>query len=176
MKKIIIAGSGGQGIVSMGKIMAYSAMGEGLNVSCIPSYGPEMRGGTANCCVVYDKGLIQSPVFDSANILVAMNQMSADKYSKRVCEDGLILIDSDIECGGVEAYDKRVLKLPMSAAAESAGGDRKTFNMVVLGVLSRLFNDFSVSEVINSIGKFFKDKQKAIDISIRAFHAGFALV
>lgn len=175
MKKILIAGAGGQGIVSLGKIIAYSVMSEGLNVSCIPSYGPEMRGGIANCSVVYDRCEIKSPVFDSANILIAMNKPSVDKYQSRVADEGYIIIDSGIDCDKSQQGKANVIKLPLNDTAQAAG-DAKSLNMVVLGVLSKVFKDFSVNDVISSVKKVFAEKQKLIATAIKALNAGFALV
>jgi 2-oxoglutarate ferredoxin oxidoreductase subunit gamma len=175
MKKILIAGAGGQGIVSLGKIIAYSAMNEGLNVSCIPSYGPEMRGGTANCFVVYDNQEIKSPVFDNANILVAMNQCSLDKYQSRVFPEGYIIMDSNIDFIDDSSQQKQIMRLPVSDTAKKAG-DSKSQNMVILGVLSKLFKDFSLNDVIDSVKKLFKEKQEVIATSIKALRLGFKLV
>lgn len=174
-KKILIAGAGGQGVVSFGKIIAYSVMNEGLNVSCIPSYGPEMRGGTANCFVVYDNQEIKSPVFNSADILVAMNKSSADKFYSRVSPEGYIFLDSDIDFVGDTSSKANIMRLPMSAEAKRIG-DSKSLNMVALGVLSKFFKDFSINDVIDSIKRLFNEKQKIIVNAIKAIRAGFALV
>ena len=175
MTEIICAGFGGQGVLVAGMILADAVMESGKNVTWYPSYGSEMRGGTANCFVVYDNQEIKSPVFDNANILVAMNQCSLDKYQSRVFPEGYIIMDSNIDFIDDSSQQKQIMRLPVSDTAKKAG-DSKSQNMVILGVLSKLFKDFSLNDVIDSVKKLFKEKQEVIATSIKALRLGFKLV
>ncbi|MDR3120929.1 MAG: 2-oxoacid:acceptor oxidoreductase family protein, partial [Clostridiales bacterium] len=93
---IIIAGFGGQGILSIGRILAQAGMDEGMNVSWLPSYGPEMRGGTAYCHVILSDAPIGSPLLNSATTLIAMNKPSLEKYAQLVTDGGLIIVDGSL--------------------------------------------------------------------------------
>jgi 2-oxoglutarate ferredoxin oxidoreductase subunit gamma len=95
-QEIIIAGFGGQGILSAGRLLAYAGMLENKNVSWLPSYGPEMRGGTANCHVIISDEPVGSPILNSATTLIIMNKPSLDKFEKSVLKGGRIFIDSSL--------------------------------------------------------------------------------
>ncbi len=174
MTRILIAGAGGQGIVSLGKMISYAAVEKGLNVTCIPSYGPEMRGGAASCSVVLCLDEITSPVISRADVLVALNRQSLDKYEGRIGSEGRIIVDGTLidECDG---KDPRMLALPVWETAELAG-DRKSANMVVMGVLAGMIKELSLRSVVHSVAKVFSEKTKLIQTSLRAVRAGFLLV
>ena len=133
-QEIIIAGFGGQGVLSMGKILAYSALMEGKEVSWMPAYGPEQRGGTANVTVIVSDDRISSPILSRYDIAVVLNQPSLDKFEPKVKPGGILIYDSygiinpptrkDIEVYSINAMDK---------AAEMKNA--KIFNMIVLGGL-----------------------------------------
>jgi 2-oxoglutarate ferredoxin oxidoreductase subunit gamma len=132
--RIIIAGFGGQGILSAGRLLAYSGMIEDRNVSWLPSYGPEMRGGTANCHVVISEGEIGSPILNSAEALIAMNGLSLERFKKNVVDSGIIIIDSSLintEClrGNAQIY-----RVPASKMAEEIGNITYA-NIILLGKL-----------------------------------------
>lgn len=132
--ELIIAGFGGQGILSAGKLLAYAGMLEGKYVSWLPSYGPEMRGGTANCSVVISDEPVGSPIIDTANVLIVMNGPSLEKFEKIVVKDGLIISDSSL----VEAKPKRTdigfVGIPSTQMASDMGN--LTFaNIIILGKL-----------------------------------------
>lgn len=136
-QEIIIAGFGGQGVLSMGKILAYSGMKQGQEVSWMPSYGPEMRGGTANVTVILSDDRISSPylkVFDTA---IVLNQQSMDKFEKAVKPGGVLLYDPN----GITSHPTRtdILIYQIEAtrlAAES--GNKRVFNMIVLGAFLKV--------------------------------------
>jgi 2-oxoglutarate ferredoxin oxidoreductase subunit gamma len=132
--EIIIAGFGGQGVLFAGQLLAYAAMDTGLNVTWIPSYGPEMRGGTANCTVVISDEEIGSPNVHNPQVLLAMNQPSLDKYEKLVRPGGLIVLNASIIARAIQRQDVRVASTPANEIAEKAGDKRMT-NMVMLGCL-----------------------------------------
>lgn len=133
-QEIIFAGFGGQGILSMGKFLAYAGMEENLNVSWFPSYGPEMRGGTSNCSVILSDEPVGSPLVTDATTVVVMNRPSLDKFEKAVVPGGLLIMDSDLVNREPERTDIDVIKIPAQKVAEEVGS-KKIANMVLLGAL-----------------------------------------
>jgi 2-oxoglutarate ferredoxin oxidoreductase subunit gamma len=132
--RIIIAGSGGQGILFLGKVLSFAGMLEGKEVTWFPSYGAEMRGGTANCTVILSHNMIGSPVVLNPDILVTMNKASFDKFQPRVKKHGLIFYDGSLIKEPVVRHDVRVLAVPATEIASSAG-NTKSANMVMLGAV-----------------------------------------
>ncbi len=132
--ELIIAGFGGQGILSAGRLIAYAGMLEGKYVSWLPSYGPEMRGGTANCAVVISDEPVGSPILDTVNCLVVMNGPSLEKFEKIVEPDGIIISDSSL----VEAKPKRTdiefAGVPATQIASDMG-NLTYANIIILGKL-----------------------------------------
>lgn len=173
--RIKCAGFGGQGILSLGMMIAYMGNACSFNVSWLPSYGPEMRGGTANCSVVISKSMISSPIVKSMNVLVAMNRPSVEKFLAELEEGGIVIYDSSygeikLSCEGI-VYEVR--------AADIANeiGDIRCANSVILGALSKallnrqdldIYTEAFESAIINS----FKAKNVVIENNIKAFHAG----
>ena len=129
---ILLAGFGGQGILFTGKVIAYAGMVEEKEISWLPSYGPEMRGGTANCSVCISENKIGSPLVVNPDILVAMNLPSLEKFENAVVPGGIILIDSSIIHKKVERTDVKVIYIPASDLAEK-NGLKGAANMVILG-------------------------------------------
>ncbi len=144
MPSLLIAGSGGQGILFAGKLVAQAAIEEGMNVTWFPSYGAEVRGGTANCTVVISGGLIGSPVVSSPDILVVMNQASLERFGGKVKKDGIIILNSSVV--GTMAKDKnktpflgrdiKVVEVPAGEIAYGMGAPLAA-NMVICGALAR---------------------------------------
>ncbi len=134
---VLFAGFGGQGILFSGKVMAYAAMMEGKELSWLPSYGPEMRGGTASCSVCISDKAIGSPLVVNPDVLVVMNLPSLEKFEKDVVPGGLIIVDSSIVKKDVERSDVRVVRIDASRIAED-NGLKGAANMVILG---RLFKE-----------------------------------
>ncbi len=133
-QEIIIAGFGGQGVLSMGKILAYSGLMDEKEVTWMPSYGPEQRGGTANVTVIISDERISSPVLDTYDIVVALNQQSLDKFSPRVKPGGMLIYDTS----GIHKKPTRtdITILPINAMEASMDlGNSKAYNMVVMGAL-----------------------------------------
>lgn len=154
-KEIIFAGFGGQGILTAGKFLAFAAMDKGLNVSWLPSYGPEMRGGTANCSVIISDEEVGSPVISEADIIVVMNKPSLEKFSKSIKKNGIIIIDSDMvkdenDLEWIESY-----KIDAESKAEELG-DKRNANMILLGFLIKKLNIITIEDVLNSIKKYGK--------------------
>lgn len=131
---IIISGFGGQGVLFAGQLLAYAAMDEGREVTWIPSYGPEMRGGTANCTVVISTEEIGSPQVRNPHAVIAMNLPSLDKYENVLKPGGLLVVNASMMNRPVQRQDIRVAWIPGSEIAEELG-DRRMTNMVMLGGL-----------------------------------------
>ena len=132
--EIIIAGFGGQGILSAGKLLAYAGMIEGKNVSWLPSYGPEMRGGTANCHVIISDEPVGSPILNSATALIVMNGPSLEKFEDLVVPDGVIIKDSSLVNRDVVRKDVEVCELPATKLASDMGFSTYA-NIIILGKL-----------------------------------------
>jgi len=130
--EIIFAGFGGQGILSMGQILGYAAMLEGKEVSWMPSYGPEMRGGTANCIVIISPGRISSPIVTRFDTAIVLNQPSADKFEKRLKPNGLMMYEESTVITPPTREDLRIVCVP--AVSEALGmGKKQVANMIMLG-------------------------------------------
>lgn len=153
---IIFAGFGGQGILSMGKFLAYAGMDADLNVSWLPSYGPEMRGGTANCSVIISDEPVGSPIVSKASSVVVMNRPSLDKFEDKIKKGGLLIIDSDLINRDIERNDIEVIKIPAQTIAEEIG-NKKIANMVLLGALVAKTGVVSMGTVLQAL----KDHGKA---------------
>ena len=132
--QIISAGFGGQGVLLLGQLIAYAGMREGKNVSWLPSYGPEMRGGTANCSVIVSDEEIGSPVVVEADIVVVMNRPSLDKYESAVKTGGKLFINSSLIDKKAARTDIEVFYLPVNDVAEELG-NQKAANIVMLGAV-----------------------------------------
>jgi 2-oxoglutarate ferredoxin oxidoreductase subunit gamma len=131
-EEIIIAGFGGQGVLSMGKILAYSGVMQNQEVSWMPSYGPEMRGGTANVTVIVSDERISSPILNSYDTAIILNQQSLDKFEKTIKPGGLLIYDPN---GITRHPERKDINIYSIAAADEAAkiGLSKVFNMMVLG-------------------------------------------
>lgn len=155
--EIIFAGFGGQGILSMGKFLAYAGMDAGLNVSWLPSYGPEMRGGTANCSVIVTDENIGSPIVYEASAAVVMNKPSLDKFEKAVVKGGLIVMDSDLIDRMPARDDVEVIALPAQKIAEEVGSV-KIANMVLLGALIERTKVVTMDQILAALKGHGKEK------------------
>jgi 2-oxoglutarate ferredoxin oxidoreductase subunit gamma len=151
-EEIIIAGFGGQGVLSMGKILAYSAIMQNQEVSWFPSYGPEMRGGTANVTVILSDERISSPVLHLYDTAILLNQQSLDKFEGSVKPGGLLLFDPNGLTRLPERKDIRVYKVE---AADASGKmeSTKAFNMVVLGAYLKIKPVVSLENVYRGLEK-----------------------
>jgi 2-oxoglutarate ferredoxin oxidoreductase subunit gamma len=130
---VIMAGFGGQGVMLIGNLLAYAGMEHGLNVTYIPVYGPEMRGGTANCTVVVSDDAIGSPIIRSPKSLIIMNRPSLDKFQPQLVDDGVLVLNSSlIDTKLADAGRVKVVAVPANEIADSLGNTRMA-NMVALG-------------------------------------------
>jgi 2-oxoglutarate ferredoxin oxidoreductase subunit gamma len=138
LQEMIFAGFGGQGVLSMGTLLAYAAMKEGKEVSWMPSYGPEMRGGTANCMVNISDEPISSPIVSEYDIAVVLNQPSLKKFEPRVKQNGLLIWESTHIKEAPTRTDIKVIALPAVEKATNDLKNVKVMNMLLLGSLVKL--------------------------------------
>lgn len=131
---IVLAGFGGQGILFAGKLIAYAGLIENREVSWLPSYGPEMRGGTANCSVCLSDDAIGSPLVSTPDALIAMNQPSLDKFENQVAQGGVVVVDSTLVQRIPDIVGVRMCAIPATATAEEAGF-KKLANIICAGKL-----------------------------------------
>jgi 2-oxoglutarate ferredoxin oxidoreductase subunit gamma len=132
--EIISSGFGGQGALTIGKFIAKAAMKEGKHVSWLPSYGPEMRGGTANVSAVISDKMIASPIVSFPDILIALNQPSIDKFGADLKEGGLMIINTDMCPKGTDRTDVDIIAAPMNTIAKEIGSV-KVLNMIAIGII-----------------------------------------
>ncbi|MEF9864575.1 MAG: 2-oxoacid:acceptor oxidoreductase family protein [Christensenellaceae bacterium] len=171
-EQIILAGFGGQGVLLAGQIIAYAGMNEGKNVSWLPSYGPEMRGGTANCNVVVSDGEVGSPVVVEADCLLVMNRPSLEKYEKDLKSGGLLLINSDLIEVEPKRTDIKIIKVPANTLAEQAGSI-KAANMVMLGAYNACAKVVKNKTIIECLAKIMGAKKaKLIPMNETALQLG----
>ncbi|WP_031515145.1 2-oxoacid:acceptor oxidoreductase family protein [Desulfofalx alkaliphila] len=150
LEEVLIAGFGGQGVLSTGQLLAYAGMVEGKHVAWIPSYGPEMRGGTANCGITLSDEPISSPLVTEPTTLIVMNRPSLDKFENAVVPGGRILINSSIVKQDVSRDDVLVMKIPANEIAEEIGNARIA-NNVILGALIKLTGVVTIDSVVESL-------------------------
>ena len=156
-EEIIIAGFGGQGVLSMGKILAYSGLMQGQEVSWMPSYGPEMRGGTANVSVILSDQRISSPIIQKFDTAVILNQQSLDKFESRVKPGGILIFDPNGMTRVPERKDINVYRIPATDTA-AALGQAKTFNMFVLGGLLKVDPVVELDKVMLGLKKSLPER------------------
>ena len=167
---MFFAGSGGQGILLMGQMVANAAMLEDKSTTFFPSYGPEMRGGTANCTVVVSEKAISCPIIFESDCVVAMNLPSLLKFEKTLKPGGLILINSSITHQKAKRDDITVLEIPANDLADELGNPLVA-NMVMLGAFTRaskIVSGATLEKVIHNT--FAEKKANLIDINIKAFN------
>ncbi len=151
-EEIIIAGFGGQGVLSMGKILAYSGMMQEQEVSWMPSYGPEMRGGTANATVILSDEKISSPILAKYDTAIILNQQSMDKFECTVKEGGVLLYDPNGITKHPTRKDIHIYKVDASAEAAKMG-NTKIFNMIVLGAYLKIKPIVKLENIIKGLQK-----------------------
>ena len=174
--EIIIAGFGGQGILSMGKILAYSGLIEGMEVSWMPSYGPEQRGGTANVTVILSDERISSPVLNEYDIAIILNQPSMDKFESKVKKGGILIYDNYGIHKPVKRNDINVYCInAMDTAAEM--NMSKTFNMFVLGGLLKITKLVSLESIMEGLKKSLPERHyKLLPINEEAIKKGMEII
>ncbi len=171
---IVLAGFGGQGILFAGKVLAYAGLQEGHEISWLPSYGPEMRGGTANCSICISKEPIGSPLVVTPNVLVAMNLPSLDKFIDAVEPGGLVLIDSSLIDKKVTRTDVTVCYVPATRMAEEHGF-KGLANIILMGRLYAEIPFCSEENLDAGLQKCIPARKAAmLDMNRQAFALGKA--
>jgi len=172
-EEIIFAGFGGQGIMFMGKAIAYAAMNEGKHVTWIPSYGAEVRGGTAYSMVIISDEPIASPLIKEPTICVAMNGPSFLKYEAKIKANGLLVMNKSIIDAEAERKDIDVLNIPITALAAEAG-DHRIGNMVALGALLGRRKIISPESLINGLKDIVSSTyHNLLPVNEKAIRKGF---
>jgi 2-oxoglutarate ferredoxin oxidoreductase subunit gamma len=174
--EIIIAGFGGQGVLSMGKILAYSGLMEDMEVSWMPSYGPEQRGGTANVTVILSDERISSPVLNEYDIAIILNQPSMDKFESKVKKGGILIYDNYGIHKPIQRNDIQVYCInAMDTAAEL--NMTKTFNMIVLGGLIKITNLVKLESVMEGLKKSLPERHhKLLPANEEAIRKGMEII
>ncbi len=170
--EIIIAGFGGQGVLLAGNILAQSAMEEGLNTTWFPSYGAEMRGGTANSTVIISDDEIGSPIAFNPSGLIALNALSLDKFLPKMSEKAVIIANSSI-INKDDYKNKNIIFIPISEIADKEIGNIRAANMVAVGALVKALNVPSLENVLNAVKTAFAKKEGLSELNIKAVKAGY---
>ena len=170
----LFAGFGGQGLLFSGKVLAYKALIEEKNVSWLPSYGPEMRGGTANCSVIVSDTPVGAPIITNPDVLVAMNLPSLDKYESTVKKGGTIIIDSSLIERKVKRDDVSVFYVPATDMASKAGSPTLA-NMILFGKLLKETGSLNEETLNAALGKCISVRHKDMfDLNLNAIKMGMA--
>ncbi|WP_045523132.1 2-oxoacid:acceptor oxidoreductase family protein [Neobacillus niacini] len=176
LEETIIAGFGGQGVMSMGQLIAYAGMFEGKAVSWLPSYGPEQRGGTANCAVVVSDEQVGSPLVTYPSTAIVLNNPSFDKFEPLVSPGGLLIINSSLVARVSKRSDIKVIELTATDIANDMGNVRVA-NMILLGAFIELTRVVSCESVIHSLKKVLsEDKHHLIEVNKQALNKGTSMI
>ena len=171
--KILIAGFGGQGILFTGKALAYTGLKGGMEVSWLPSYGPEMRGGTANCSITLSDTPIGSPIVDKPDVLIAMNLPSLEKYLNETECGGYIIYDSSLIAKEVAREGVSIFGIPATKMA-SDNGLEGLANMIILGKVLKETNVLTLDQIKNSLAQMIPAKKAALlDKNLKAIDLGY---
>ena len=172
--QFIFAGFGGQGMLLIGKFLAMACMLDGKHVSWLPSYGPEMRGGTANCSVIVSDKEVASPLVDVADAIIAMNEPSLDKFEDKVRPGGVLVINSSIIERKSVRDDIKVIYCDAAHIAEDVGNP-KGANVAILGALMANFDIVSNDKMAEAIKlELGEKKMKFLEGNMKAYEAGMA--
>ncbi len=170
--QLLLAGFGGQGILFAGKFLAYKGLLEGRNLSWLPSYGPEMRGGTANCSVILSDEPVGSPIVSNPDILVAMNLPSLDKYEDAVVPGGMIFVDSTLIERKVKRTDVKVFYIPSTQLAQQMSAPTLA-NMIMTGKLIRESGMVEKENIEDALKKVVSAKRaNLLEINLKAINCG----
>lgn len=169
---VLIAGFGGQGVISAGVLLTYAGMLDSKHVTFFPSYGAEMRGGTANCTVVVSDEEVASPIVAHPSTLIVMNEPSFLAFEANVAAGGVMLVNSSLVTHSSTRSDIEILQIPVNNLAEEVG-TIKCANMVMLGAFCKKTGAVSIDAVCNSLPKIFKKAtSQMIDQNIAAIQKG----
>jgi 2-oxoglutarate ferredoxin oxidoreductase subunit gamma len=175
-QEILIAGSGGQGVLSAGKILAQAAVEQGKFVTYYPSYGAEIRGGTANCTIIISDKEIASPVCANPQTMLVFNAPSYRKFAGRIANTGLLLINSSLCAEPVPPANSgiKLVNVPASELAQELGDVRST-NIIMLGVYAQLTGLVTRDSLTSAIRLFFGNKKDIVELNLKALEKGFGL-
>ena len=174
--EIKIAGFGGQGVLSMGKILAYSGLMENKEITWMPAYGPEQRGGTANVTVILSDDPISSPILNTYDMVVALNQQSLDKFESKVKPGGILIYDSygihkRPTRTDIKVYCINAMEAPLEI------GNNKAFNMIVLGAMLALTPIVTIDSVLKALKKTLPERHHhLIPMNEEALRKGMSLI
>ncbi len=170
--KFLFSGFGGQGILFSGKFIAYKGLTDDKQVSWLPSYGPEMRGGTASCGVIVSDEQVGSPIVSAPDVLVAMNLPSLDKYEASVAPGGMIFADSTLIERKVERDDVKVFYIPATALA-SENGFPTLANMIIVGKVLKEIGDYDEASIEATLKKVISAKHaNMLEVNKKAMKLG----
>ncbi len=170
--KYLFSGFGGQGILFAGKFIAYKGLIDDKQVSWLPSYGPEMRGGTASCSVIVSDEAVGSPIVSAPDVLVAMNLPSLDKYESTVAPGGMIFADSTLIERKVTRDDVKVFYVPATAMA-SENGFPTLANMIIIGKVLSELGEFDADSINATLAKVISAKHAAmLEVNLKAMSLG----
>ncbi|MCK4283221.1 MAG: 2-oxoacid:acceptor oxidoreductase family protein [Candidatus Brocadiae bacterium] len=175
--RLIIAGFGGQGVLTIAKLLCTTAMSEGKNVTYLPSYGAEVRGGTANCQVVVSSGVIYSPLVEQADSLIILNQLSCDRFVVRLKPGGLLVLNSSAVAldDASQTGARQVLRLPAADTAARIGNVKVT-NSVMLGAFVRASGLVAEEDCLAALREHWSRRRaEVIDPNVTAFRRGVEL-
>lgn len=159
--EIIIAGFGGQGVLFAGQVLAYAAMDSDLNVTWIPSYGPEMRGGTANCTVIVADEEIGAPLVRHPRAVIALNLPSLDKYEPLLPQGGILIVNASLIDRPVKRQDIVSVAIPANEIAEEIG-DKRLTNMVMLGALMEVLPVLPIEDLETALKNHLPERHKKL--------------
>ncbi|MEE9189851.1 MAG: 2-oxoacid:acceptor oxidoreductase family protein [Candidatus Neomarinimicrobiota bacterium] len=175
-EEIIIAGFGGQGVLSLGMTLAYAGMVEDKQVAWIPSYGPEMRGGTANCTVIISDSKVSSPIISRYDTAIILNQPSLEKFELTVKPDGFLFYEANNIVDPPTRKDITINKIAAAIEAEALG-NKKTLNMILLGSYLALKPLVSLESILEALTKILPDRHHhLIPVNEKALRRGMELV
>ena len=157
-KSILLSGFGGQGILFAGKFLAYKGLLEEKQVSWLPSYGPEMRGGTASCSVIISDSDVGSPIVSKPDILIAMNLPSLDKFESTVAENGIIIADSTLISRKINRTDVKAFYIPATSLADE-NGLKGLANMIIIGKMLSVLEDYKEENINAALSKVVPAKK-----------------
>ncbi|NIP42799.1 MAG: 2-oxoacid:ferredoxin oxidoreductase subunit gamma [candidate division Zixibacteria bacterium] len=172
--EVTFAGFGGQGIMTAGQLLAYTGMNAGKQVAWIPSYGPEMRGGTAYCTVVVSDERIGSPIINRPQGICVFNRPSLDKFGPRVKPGGLLIINSSLVDASSDRTDIQVMEVPGNDIAQKAGSDKAT-NMVILGAFVGATGIVEFDKLKETLTEKMGRKKDLLQINYKALDEGYQL-
>jgi len=175
-EELIIAGFGGQGVLSMGMTLAYAGMVEDKQVAWIPSYGPEMRGGTANCTVIVSDTNVSSPIISSYDTVIVLNQPSLEKFESKVKPGGILIYESNNILNPPTRKDIDIYAIPATIEADKIG-NKKTMNMIILGAFLTKRPLVSTKSIMEGLSKVLPERNHhLLPVNEKALKRGMELI